>query len=513
MSEPDRSLRVFLCHASADKPAVRELYRRLEDDGVDAWLDTQDLLPGQNWRVEIPNAVRDSDVVLICLSENSVNKEGYVQKEITFALDKAMEMPEGRIFLIPTRLEDCQVPERLSTYQWVDLFSENGYERLMLALKIRAEQIGAQPPEKKGWLPIRRQISRPVVSKVKRGTPVGEGPIGVPNGISTSISVKPARPTGASPKLKKEYVIAAFGVVAVIVVALIASPLIKRWFTQTPIPTLPPAAQTQALPTEPSVPVTATETIVPPQPFTPSPTALPSEFTDSKGVQMVLVAEGEFTMGSDKGDTDEQPVRDVFLDSFYIDKFEVTNSRYSDCVSSGVCQPPVVKSSKTHSDYYGNFEFNDYPVIYVNLYMAKTYCAWRNAQLPTEAEWEKAARGTDRRTYPWGESISCNYSNFDKCIGDTTPVGRYEIGKSFYGLYDMAGNVWEWVADWYDEDYYSISPVDNPKGPSFSPVGLAIVRGGSWSGGTEFASRLSNRASRSPDKADMYIGFRCARSP
>jgi tetratricopeptide (TPR) repeat protein len=141
--EPKRPLKVFLCHASGDKPAVRDLYRRLVAEGVDAWLDQEKLMPGQDWRLEIPRAVREADVVVVCLSNNSVTKEGYIQKEIRFALDAAKEKPEGTIFLIPVRLEDCPVPERLSRWQWVDLFEDNGFLRLLRSLKLRADRVGA----------------------------------------------------------------------------------------------------------------------------------------------------------------------------------------------------------------------------------------------------------------------------------------------------------------------------------------------------------------------------------
>lgn len=141
--EAKRQLKVFLCHASGDKPSVRDLYKRLVAEGVDAWLDQEKLLPGQDWRVEIPRAVREADVVVICLSNKSITKEGYVQKEIKFALDSAEEKPEGTIFLIPARLEDCVVPERLDRWQWVDLFDENGFMKLLRSLKLRADKVGA----------------------------------------------------------------------------------------------------------------------------------------------------------------------------------------------------------------------------------------------------------------------------------------------------------------------------------------------------------------------------------
>lgn len=138
-----RPLKVFLCHASGDKPPVRDLYKRLTAEGVDAWLDQEKLLPGQDWRMEIPRAVRDADVVVICLSKRSITKEGYVQKEIKFALDIAEEKPEGTIFLIPARLEDCLVPDRLNRWQWVDLYEENGFIKLLRSLKLRADAVDA----------------------------------------------------------------------------------------------------------------------------------------------------------------------------------------------------------------------------------------------------------------------------------------------------------------------------------------------------------------------------------
>jgi outer membrane protein assembly factor BamD (BamD/ComL family) len=142
-SDVKRPLKVFLCHASFDKPAVRALYQRLVAEGVDAWLDQEKLLPGQDWQVEIPRAVHDADVVVICLSKNSVTKEGYVQKEIKFALDLADEKPEGTIFLIPARLEVCDLPTRLGRWQWVDLFENDGFIRLLRSLKLRADKVDA----------------------------------------------------------------------------------------------------------------------------------------------------------------------------------------------------------------------------------------------------------------------------------------------------------------------------------------------------------------------------------
>jgi len=140
-----RPIKVFLCHATEDKPKVRELYRRLTADGAEVWLDEVSLLPGQDWRIEIPNAVRAADAVIVCLTSHAADKEGYIQKEIRFALDAAEEKPDGTIYIIPANLEDCRVPSRLAQWQWVNLFDadERGYDRLLASLKIRAAKVSA----------------------------------------------------------------------------------------------------------------------------------------------------------------------------------------------------------------------------------------------------------------------------------------------------------------------------------------------------------------------------------
>lgn len=137
-----RSLRVFICHSSDDKSIVRDVSRKLRAEGIEPWLDEEDLLPGQDWNQEITQAVRSSDTVIVCLSQGSINKRGYVQKEIKYALDVADEQPDGTIFLIPVKLEECNIPERLRRWQWVNLQEQGSFEKLVRALRIRAESIG-----------------------------------------------------------------------------------------------------------------------------------------------------------------------------------------------------------------------------------------------------------------------------------------------------------------------------------------------------------------------------------
>ncbi|MCA2002136.1 MAG: toll/interleukin-1 receptor domain-containing protein [Chloroflexi bacterium] len=140
-----KALKIFLCHALEDKDRVFDLYRKLKKLGAAPWLDSEEILPGQEWNFEINKALEDSDVILLCLSKRSIGKEGYVQREIRIALDRALEMPEGRVFLIPVRLEECSLPQRISSYQWVDLFVSGGMEKLIKSLNLRARQVNAQP--------------------------------------------------------------------------------------------------------------------------------------------------------------------------------------------------------------------------------------------------------------------------------------------------------------------------------------------------------------------------------
>ena len=228
---------------------------------------------------------------------------------------------------------------------------------------------------------------------------------------------------------------------------------------------------------------------------------------EKDGMLMVYVPPGSFTMGSEIGSDNEKPAHQVTLDAFWMDQTEVTNGKYARCVQTGGCLPPSNTSSSTHSSYYGNAIYAEYPVINVNWNQAKVYCEWAGARLPTEAEWEKAARGTDGRTYPWGEGIDKTKANYNQDVGDTTAVGTYPTGASPYTALDMAGNVWEWVADWYGA--YSASSASNPTGPVSGDY--QVLRGGSWSD-IDNGNRSADRDRDGPTVTDDYGGFRCARS-
>ncbi len=249
----------------------------------------------------------------------------------------------------------------------------------------------------------------------------------------------------------------------------------------------------------------------------PKPTATPTldivstQISPIDGMVQVYVPAGSFQMGSDSGDPDEKPVHPVMLDAFWIDHTEVTNAMYTLCVEAGKCSPPSSSKSYTRDNYYGDAQYNNYPVIYVSWDNANAYCDWAGRRLPTEAEWEKAARGTDGRTYPWGnDAPDSNLLNFNSNVGDTTEVGAYPSGASPYSALDMVGNVWEWVNDWYDEAYYGNLPSENPQGPASGQY--RVLRGGSWSFGVG-GVRAAYRDRGEPGYFSGRIGFRCARSP
>ena len=213
-------------------------------------------------------------------------------------------------------------------------------------------------------------------------------------------------------------------------------------------------------------------------------------------------------MGSDSGALDERPAHRVYLDAFWIDETEVTNKMYSLCVAANACKEPPTKDSSKNYNYYGGLAFSNFPVIYVDWNMAQAYCAWAGRRLPTEAEWEKAARGPDGSLYPWGnEAPNGNLLNFNGNVGDPSSVKSYEEGKSPYGAYDMLGNVWELVNDWYSETYYQATPSSNPQGPDFGQA--RVDRGGSWLEKSNYIS-VSKRDNGDPSFSALNLGFRCA---
>jgi len=244
------------------------------------------------------------------------------------------------------------------------------------------------------------------------------------------------------------------------------------------------------------------------------PSALDKTMVGRDGVLMVLVPAGEFLMGAQA--EDDAPSHLVSLDAFYLDRHEVTNGRYQMFVEATRHRAPQHVMDPQYDLWVGATASQgvaDLPVVNVDWHDADAYCRWAGKRLPTEAEWEKSARGTDRRLYPWGnEAPSVTRLNFSRhWQGARTlqPVGTYEAGTSPYGAQDMAGNVWEWVADWYAADSYATGRARNPRGPSSGSS--KILRGGSWTNVADTV-RATHRREEAPDRRDSDIGFRCARS-
>ncbi|MCC7264501.1 MAG: SUMF1/EgtB/PvdO family nonheme iron enzyme, partial [Candidatus Latescibacteria bacterium] len=223
--------------------------------------------------------------------------------------------------------------------------------------------------------------------------------------------------------------------------------------------------------------------------------------------RQVRVPAGVFIMGSEEGEADEQPAHLVSLEAYYIDQYEVTVGQYRACFEAGACAEPVAASLCN----WGGAVGDDHPINCIRWAEAEAYCAWAGLRLPSEAEWEKAARGTDGRTYPWGEDFDRDRANYadNGFMQRTRPVGSYPEGRSPYGAEDMAGNVYEWVADWYEPNYYAASPPSDPPGPASGAQ--RVLRGGSW-WFEPHQMRTFHREPYHPADTDVDIGFRCARS-
>lgn len=285
-----------------------------------------------------------------------------------------------------------------------------------------------------------------------------------------------------------------------------------------------------------------------------------SRVSEIDGIEQIYIGEGEFVMGADDDEAKdtgcrvngvacaENPVSNVYVPAFWIDKYEVTNYQYSLCVSAGTCLAPALGSGQSAGnsiddlfiDYYVNPEFANYPVVYVDFYKARAYCTWAGGRLPNEREWEKAARGTDGRKYPWGndpvENDKGNFcdgncpkehanTNYDDGFAETAPVGSYPTGASPYGVLDMAGNVWEWVDT--IPMAYPYDPEDGREEPDlrsascYSPTACPenttrfgdgperIWRGGTWSNGPWWM-RVTVRYHSVPGYYHNSLGFRCA---
>ncbi len=690
-----RPLKVFLYHAPADKTAVRDLYLSLIQDGLDAWLVKERLLPGQDWKHEIQKAMGAADVVIVCLSER-LNQGEFGRKEVRLAFDSAIEQSEGKIFVIPVRLEECEQLESLGNWQWVDLFEASGYEMLMYALQARAHQIGATIQLKESSLPQTTATSLKHRKPIPEATPV-EAMQEIPeilvegHGILIEGSTVSLRQPASPRKPRAARIVVLISLAGILVAAVLGPARLERWYqlvlassletsrTSAPGTELSSAASSErgaaSIPRAEAANIVflidtngsmrgqkitvvkrtvsdfisqlsdrylvsviefdtnvelemgltrdhasaseVVKSITPdiadigsclydglyagiqetalsptakdarnliivltdvriyensrawncslnsgpeltdlaaknpisifailvsddvPETFVKSwaaqmggtsfsginnknamdafasiseATALelntertasapsPADAAGARRVPMVLVPPGEFELGTNW----------VYVDSFWIDKTEVTNAMYAQCVQAGPCAVPSSNRSNTRNSYYRNSAFDDYPVIFVSWFDANAYCTWAGGRLPTEAEWEKAARGIGGRQFPWGDDNSWDIDGLlNYRSQDTTEVGTYPHGASPYGALDMSGNVAEWVADWFSLSYYLSPPASNPEGPESGQY--RVWRGGSWANTSTEWVRTYSRSGNPPTDQSSVLGFRCAR--
>ncbi|MFN8432784.1 MAG: SUMF1/EgtB/PvdO family nonheme iron enzyme [Anaerolineales bacterium] len=505
MTQPKRPLKVFLCHASQDKPIVRELHDRLLSEGwIDPWLDKEKLHLGEDFDLEIEKAIESTDAVIAFISENAVKKTGYIQKELRLVYDAQMYRPDGELFTIPLRLEECEPPHRFKYWHWGDYFGEEKektYQSLLNSLKFIHERVLKSEAAEKTRLEVEELKRQKKEAKEKTEREAKE---------KRETHKKEEKPAIVKSKAGSQTIYWFGGFVVLVLGIIFISLLNNPPSTSQPTPeniqeqvvytsteteiVMPSTTSTFTLTSSPIIVITSTDTL--------TPTSYPSKIVDSKEVPMAFVPPGEFIMGSENGDTDAKSVHSVYLNSFYIDIYEVTNAFYKKCISdNNACSEP-------NSGYYQFSDYADHPVVNVTWFQADQYCRWRGGSLPTEAQWEKAARGTDGRTYPWGEEAGCNRANYHTCVGTTAKVGSYENGRSPYDIYDMAGNVWEWVSDWYDDNYYQYSPPSNPTGPITGKS--RILRGGSWSYPMNDLPTY-NRREAAPNSSRNVIGFRCVK--
>jgi formylglycine-generating enzyme required for sulfatase activity len=438
----NRPLRVFLCHSSNDKPAVRELYKKLTASGIDAWLDEKKLLPGQKWRIEIPKAVREADAVIVCLSENSVTKEGYVQKEILFALDIAQEKPENTIYLIPVKIEECNIPDRLSDWQWVGLFETQGLDFLFKSLKLRADSLNLM--------------------------------FEIPNSTDWTFNQITKVPTQDS----KDF-------------------LFEQAKTDNP--------DLGCFVSIPSAHDVLYSFCISKYPIT---NAQYGRFLASHDFVNPI-----YWTGFSKYDENCKLMGDWGDAGFEWLKTELKKSK------SQILIPHLWDDKKFGSSNLDN------PVVGISYYEASAYCKWlfynwetlseskvnsnlvpKEIRLPLETEWEIAAGGCEpKNRYPWDEKgivttsikeILYRANVEESVVEQTTSVTAYPLGRSPYGVIDMAGNVSEFQANFSNKKHLNIA-----------------TRGGSWNDAAKF-SRVANRYSSSPGYGWYYdIGFRAVFMP
>ena len=476
---------IFISHSSKDKPIADGICANLEAAGLRCWIAPRDISAGEEWPKAITNAIAQSRVMVLVFSANS-NASSDVGREIVLAAS-------NNLVIIPFKIENIE-PEAGKKYYLA-----------------QTHWLEAMNPPTKAQIKLLVERVKAIVTPLDTDAIVQ--PVQSPQpAIGQTSTPAPANKPGW---FRRAYLWIGIPLL-LIILAISFWPMFQGMTVQ---PTATDTALVTVTATKAALPtVTTTKVILPKvtSTKTATPTIKPIPTTQSRlldGMAMVFVPAGDFIMGSDSGNSDEQPVQKVNLKAFWIDQTEVTNAMYALCVKSTACKGLTEISSNLHKDYYSNPDYADYPVLNVSWFDAYNYCRWTGGRLPSEAEWEKAARGgLEGKQYPWGDGPptclngALSGAQMDDCRSDDTKRVA-SFGANGYGLYDMAGNVYEWTNSLYEPYPYLTTDgrEDRYANPDNSP---RVARGGSWSHGGYYLY-VTNRSSESPNVRWDALGFRC----
>ncbi len=507
--KPRNPQQVFISYSTKDaSPLANKLAKDLRNKGRSVWIAPDSIVPGEKWGEAIERGLQESGIFVLLLTPDTANSY-WIKKEMQAAMQLERH---GQIRIIPIDVEEFEIPLFWEGYHFIPFRDkyEDGWKRLWQAIENEPSPL----PQPLSPSPLPPPSSERV------------GEQGVPTWVKWSgLVLAMLIIIGGGYKLFVEPELSN-GVenVPAISEAVDSTVQIIAESTKTPIG-------------EPiGIPIIPTEV----SPNTPTPASALGDTRERSidGATMVYVPGGTFAMGNDDGsndENDERPVHDITLDNFWIDRTEVTNGQFIQFVDStnytttaekegtgfvytvGIGWEEINGVDWRHLNglTHNLTELSQHPVVFVSWEDANTYCEWVDSRLPTEAEWEYASRGQNNSIYPWGDNLpTCNLLNYydndsgDYCIGTTIAVASYSPdGDSWIGASDMAGNVWEWVSDWYDENYYKNSPFNNPTGPLNGE--LMTLRGGSW-GSNTISTQSFNRCTSDSTFRNNFTVFRCA---
>ncbi|MCD4685803.1 MAG: SUMF1/EgtB/PvdO family nonheme iron enzyme [Anaerolineae bacterium] len=496
--------RIFISYSRTDHAFARRLAADLSTLGADVWIDVADIPAGMKWSSAIHDGLRSCEAMLVIVSPDSMASQN-VEDEWQYFKDQGKP-------LIPVLLRPADMHFQLHRMQYID-FHEQEYASALAQLhsELRRKGIALEPlttTDSSVQLPVQQPL--------------------------------PVHGADAVASYPRSYFVIGAAVLAVVALAIIlalsgvlgggddepqATGETQAAALATETPTDQPTASNTPQPTATEAP---TNTLIPEPTDTPSPPPPTATLTplqavldlaqnfsgdnddwepfvqEFDGVAMVLVPAGCFMMGSTDWD-DTQPVHEVCFDEpFWMDRYEVTRAQYEACVTTSACEQPFTSNYSTQPNH---------PINNMSWFDAQRYCEWRGARLPSEAEWEYAARGPDALVYPWGnEFVEANGVYSGNSSNQTAVVGSRPSGVAWVGTFDQSGNLWEWVADWYSNNYYGTltNGVINPGGPD---IGISrVLRGGAFNNIDSRVVRVEYRNVYDPVVAYYAAGFRCARN-